>query len=72
MSFFAHLRGFLRALRHPGASKARRHPGHSLALTIRDSTHVKGGQGAPRASTEAQHRIVGEGHQRYRDSFDAS
>jgi hypothetical protein len=44
----------------------------SLARTIRESTHVRGGwqtMGLPRASTEQQLEIVVEGHENYTKSF---
>lgn len=65
------IRGFLRGLRSNGDITEARHSGHSLAKTLRDSTHVRGGRGGlGRAGTEQQHKIVAEGHQNYTDSFD--
>lgn len=66
------IRGFLRALRSNRDMTESKHSGHSLAETLRDSTHVRGGWGTglARAGTEQQHKIVVEGHQNYTDSFD--
>jgi hypothetical protein len=38
---------------------------------MENSTHVRGARmGLPRASTEAQHEIVVEGHERYVESLE--
>lgn len=74
MSFLSQIRGFVRALRRKGNDPVR-HGGHSLARAMRDSTHVRGGgmgggMGLSRGSTEAQEKIVSEGHEQYDKSFD--
>lgn len=73
MSFWGSLKGFVREFR---SSKGMKGPdlgsAESLARTIRESTHVRGGQqmmGLSRASTEQQLEIVVEGHENYTKSF---
>lgn len=71
MSFFRHIVGFFRAFKRSDGATRTSHDGHSLARALRDSTHVRGSRGGmPRAGTERQHKIVAEGHKRYRDSFE--
>jgi hypothetical protein len=67
------VKGFVREFR---SSKGMKRPdlgsGESLARTIRESTHVRGGQqnmGLSRASTEQQLEIIVEGHENYTKSF---
>lgn len=46
-------------------------PVSSIARTMEESTHVRGGRfGLPRASTEQQHEIVVEGHEAYVESLE--
>ena len=66
------MKGFVREFR---ASKGMSRPdlgsADSLARTIKESTHVRGGAGTAlsRASTEEQLEIVIEGHESYTKSF---
>ena len=72
MTIWTQIRGFVQALVANDTDPSTRHGGHSLAETLRDSTHVRGGQqmaGLGRAGTEAQHKIVAEGHENYTKSF---
>jgi len=72
MSLWGSVKGFIREFR---SSKGMRRPdlgsSESLAKTIKESTHVRGGQGTAlsRASTEEQLEIVVEGHENYTKSF---
>ena len=69
MSLFAQFRGFIRAFRS-GATSPRDGASESLAKTIKESSHVRGGRGGlARASTEQQHKIVVKGHENYTKSF---
>ncbi len=71
MSLTDQLRGFWRALRRGSGRKGGAHRGHSLARALKESTQLHAARGGvPRASTEAQHRIVAEGHESYSRSFD--
>ncbi len=65
------LRGFFRALQRVDPTTGPR-VSSSLAKTLKESTHVRGGHGTalPRAGTEAQHKIVAEGHEHYTKSFE--
>lgn len=70
MAFLRRLKAFWREFRAPTRSSKGRHGGHSLARTLRDSTHVRGARGGmPRAGTEQHHKIVVDGHGRYTKSF---
>jgi len=71
MRFLRIPRGFIRAFLAPTEPGGPRHSGHSLARTLKDSTHVRGGPGGglSRAGTEQQHNIVAKGHQGYAKSF---
>lgn len=72
MSIRRQIRNFWRAFRSNKGARVSRHGGHSLANTLRDSTHVRGGSqgmGLGRAGTEQQHKIVAEGHENYTESF---
>lgn len=73
MSIWGQIKGFVRAFRRGEELPTSRHGGHSLARTLKESTHVRGGNqvtGLSRAGTEKQHEIVAEGHERYTASFD--
>ena len=70
MAFMRVLRGFWRAFRI-GKADGRR--GSTLARTLRESTHTGAGAGAlggTLAGTEAQHKIVADGHETYVKSFE--
>jgi hypothetical protein len=73
MSLWGSLKGFVREFRaSKGMKRADLGPEESLARTIRESTHVRGGQqmmGLSRASTEQQLEIVVEGHENYTKSL---
>ncbi len=71
MTIISDLRMFVRRLfrssNYPSAPKTP----DSLARTIKESTHVRGGDlGLSRAGTEAHHDIVAKGHKNYEASFD--
>lgn len=72
MAIWQEITAFWRAFRSGAGEPVRRHGGHSLAKTLEDSTHVRGGHGSalPRAGTEGQHKIVAEGHEDYTKSFE--
>ena len=62
---------FVKLLFRPASAYPRRPKApDSLARTLKDSTHVRGGDGGMmRASTEQQHKVVAEGHENYTKSF---
>ena len=71
MSLWKQVRRFLSMLFTKGEGRRSANPVESIARTMQDSTHVRGARmGLPRASTEEQHEIVVEGHERYVDSFE--
>ncbi len=75
MALWRQVRAFVRAFRAAGRDGRSEHlrPDNSLARTLKDSTHVRGGRmGLARASTERQHEIVAKGHKSYVESFDDS
>ena len=72
MAIWGQVKAFWRAFR-ASDGKGIRHRGHSLAETLEDSTHVRGGQqnmGLGIAGTEQHHQIVAEGHEHYTKSFE--
>lgn len=71
MSLWYSIKGFFEAFRAKSADDAGPGPLSSLARTMEESTHVRGGRGGlARASTEDQHEIVIEGHEDYVGSFE--
>ena len=71
MSFWKEVRRFLSILFTKPESHRSTNPMESIARTMEESTHVRGARmGLPRASTEEQHEIVVEGHERYVESFE--
>lgn len=71
MSFWRELRRFVVMLFTRSESRRSTNPVESIARTMEESTHVRGARmGLPRASTEEQHEIVVEGHERYVESFE--
>lgn len=74
MSLWSNVKGFIRAFQSGAGTNPNLKPSSSLARTIEESTHVRGGGpggggGLSRGSTEAQHKIVAEGHDNYEKSF---
>lgn len=71
MSLWGSFEGFIRAFRSGEGWQPRLRPCGSLAETIKQSTHVRGGFGCwQRGNTEQQHEIVSRGHENYAESFE--
>lgn len=71
MSFWNRVRRVLKAIFAKSKGPRSSNPVESIARTMEESTHVRGGRfGLPRASTEQQHEIVIEGHESYVESLD--
>lgn len=71
MSPWSSIKGFIEAFRASFGRPPDTGRLSSLARTLEESTHVRGGQGGlARASTEDQHEIVVEEHESYVDSFE--
>lgn len=60
------LKGFVLAFRST-KGKATSHSGHSLAVTLRHSSHSRGSMGL--SGADYHHRLVGEGHANFTASF---
>lgn len=71
MSLWSSIKRFIEAFRATSADRRGTEPASSLARTLEESTHVRGGRGGlARAGTEDQHEIVVEGHENYVESFE--
>jgi hypothetical protein len=69
--FWRQARRFLSALFSETDTRRSTNPVESIVRTMENSTHVRGARmRLPRASTEAQHEIVVEGHERYVESLE--